>query len=148
MCATNPYSWDTWIFHKSDLRGRLKEEPSQRPLANKKMVTFSMNEMGAENAALWALQQTFPFSSLYNACDKIRSWSFHLTPKTDKVHETPWPCGKRERNPCGSVPYPWGGVPLKGRPRRAHPGVPKDPACVYANNCFLQEPIAVEDATT
>eukprot|EP00804_Cyclotella_cryptica_P025529 CCRYP_012014-RA/>CCRYP_012014-RA protein AED:0.34 eAED:0.34 QI:0/-1/0/1/-1/1/1/0/304 len=151
MCATNPYSWDTWIFDKSVLRGRLKEEHFQRPLANKKMITFSMNEMGAENAALWALQQAFPFSSLYNACDKIRSWSFHLTPKTHKVHETSWLCERRAKYPCGSVPYPWGGNQLKGRLKRSHPGVPKDPECVFANNCFLQEAIplsVVEDVAT
>ncbi|KAL7517759.1 hypothetical protein ACHAWX_002652 [Stephanocyclus meneghinianus] len=147
MCATNPYSWDTWIFDRNALQGRLKEEHFQRPLASKKMLTFSMNEMGAENAALWALQQTFPFSSLYNACDKIRSWSFHLTPKTHKVHETSWLCERRAKYPCGSVPYPWGGVRLKGKPRRSHPVVPKDPDCVYANNCFLREPsgFSVED---
>ncbi|KAL7485518.1 hypothetical protein ACHAW6_011119 [Cyclotella cf. meneghiniana] len=146
MCANNPFSWDTWIFDRSVLRGGLKEEHFQRPLADNKMMSFSMNEMGAENAALWALQQTFPFISLYNACDKIKSWDFHRTPKMHKVQPTPWLCGGP--HPCGSVPYPWGGVPLKGEKGRMYHGVSKDPECAQANNCFLQESrgLTVENA--
>jgi hypothetical protein len=149
MCVSNPYSWDTWIFDKNVLRDRLKEEHFRRPLSNKKMATFTMNELGAENAAMWALQQTFPFSSVYNACDKIRSWTFHLTHKTHKVHKNPWQCVRRS-HPCGSVPYPWGGIKRKGSLRRSHPLVPKDPECVHANSCFLMEPVgvSVEDVVT
>jgi hypothetical protein len=49
-----------------------------------------MSENGAENAALWALQQSYPFTSVYNACDKIHSWHFHVTLKTHHDQKTAW----------------------------------------------------------
>lgn len=132
-------SWDTWIFHKSKLMGRLKEEKFQRHILNNNLVYFNMNEMGAEHAALYAIEQSYPFSSVYNACDKIQSWHFHLTPKTHKAREIPWLQKTKnprdpEFSPFGSVPKPWGGFYMKGVP---HPYVRKDPDCVRTDSCFL-----------
>jgi hypothetical protein len=151
ICGFSPYSWDTYIFHKSTLKNRLKEESFRRPNMNNEMVFFYMNEMGAENAALWSLQQSFPFKSIYNACDVIRSWHFHLTPKTHKNHETPW---KRVgKAPPDSVPYPWGGhvenyctglektgVEKKRCRKSIHPIPSRNPPCATENNCFLNTP--------
>ncbi len=67
------WSWDTWIFYKSKLRGRLQSELFTRQNEDHESEHFSMNELGAENAALVALQQTYPFKSIYNACKKINS---------------------------------------------------------------------------
>ena len=138
MCEESPFSWDTYIFHKSTLRGRLKGEDFKRLNENNELVPFYMNEMGSESAALWALQKSYPFTSVYNACDRIHSWHFHLTPKTHKSREIPWLQGSREVNtpmwtPKGSVPKPWGGVQKMG----AHPFPLKNPDCVNANSCFL-----------
>eukprot|EP00984_Skeletonema_dohrnii_P037560 scaffold39734_cov244-Skeletonema_dohrnii-CCMP3373.AAC.1 len=66
-CAESRFSWDTWIFHKSKLMGRLKEENFQRLIRTNELVHFHMNENGAESAALWAIEQSYPFSSTYNA---------------------------------------------------------------------------------
>jgi hypothetical protein len=135
------YSWDTWIFHKSKLNN-LKEEHFQRFNTKNERESFYMNENGAENAALWAFQQSYPFMSLYNACDRIHSWHFHLTPKTHKERTTPWlrrPPGWNGRlGLVGSVPPPYGGYQLKSpHPFPPHPFPPRDPECVHANNCFL-----------
>jgi hypothetical protein len=119
-CLVTASSFDTYIFHKSKLSDRLREEYFQRPNANNEMKYFYMNENGAENAALWALQQSYPFTSVYNACDRIHSWHFHLTPQTHKARETAWQGDKPHRVP---------------RPASLDP--PKDPQCVRANNCFF-----------
>jgi len=113
MCRETLFSWDTYIFHKSKLMGRLNSGDFQRPDENDEMKYFYMNEMGAENAALWAVQQSYPFTSIYNACDDIHSWSFHLTPKTHHDQKTAWLQG-------GNVPAPYGGYKDK-KSRRPHP---------------------------
>ena len=133
------FSWDTWIFHKSKLLGRLKEENFMRPIRTNELVPFDMNENGAENAALWGVQEAYPFSSLYNACDRIQGWHFHLTPKTHHAREVPWLQSSTDTkstmfSPRGSVPKPWGGYQLQGDP---HPYAPKDPACTHTDSCFL-----------
>jgi len=139
-CAESRFSWDTWIFHKSKLMGRLKEENFQRLIRTNELVHFHMNENGAESAALWAIEQSYPFSSTYNACDRIQSWHFHLAPKTHKVRETPWLQGSKDVHspmfsPRGSVPKPWGGT----QGRAPHPFARKDPNCVGSDSCFLSE---------
>jgi hypothetical protein len=101
MCRETLFSWDTYIFHKSKLMGRLNSENFKRLNTNNELVPFYMNEMGAENAALWAVKQSYPFTSIYNACDRIHSWHFHLTPKTHKDRETAW------AHPSGNVPPPY-----------------------------------------
>ena len=137
-CAKSRYSWDTWIFHKSKLMGQLKEDNFKRFIQTHERVAFYMNENGAESAALWGIEQGYSFSSIYNACDKIQSWHFHLTPKTHKVRETPWlfdakDIGSTNESPRGSVPKPWGGYQA-----RPHPFPRKDPDCVRTDSCFLQ----------
>ena len=141
MCQKTRYSWDTWIFKRVAIRDRLNEQDFQRMNTNNEMISFYMNENGAENAALWALQQSFPFTSVYNACDVIYSWSFHFAPKTHYLHhetsEEQWlqvTTAKRSPlySPPGHVPKPWGGsgqVP--------HPYPSKKPECVRTNTCFL-----------
>ncbi len=124
-CAADTrWSWDTWIFHKSKIKGRMRPEDFKRLNQNHKSEFFYMNENGAENAALWAVQQSYPFTSLYNACEKIYSWSFHLTSKTHQEREIPWmQRGKRS----GVVPSPW---------KRMN----RTPECFQANNCFISLP--------
>jgi hypothetical protein len=141
MCKKTRYSWDTWIFKRVAIRDRLKEHDFQRMNTNNENVSFYMNENGAENAALWALQQSFPFTSVYNACDVIYSWSFHFAPKQHHLHHDgtseQWlqvTTAKRSPlySPPGHVPKPWGGsgqVP--------HPYPSKKPECVRTNTCFL-----------
>ena len=134
--SNRSFSWDTWIFHKSKLMGRLNEENFKRRIQTHELVAFHMNENGAENAALWAVEQSYQFSSVYSACDKIQSWHFHLTPKTHKVRETPWFYAIKDRQspmftPPGSVPKPWGGYQV-----RRHAYARKDPDCVRTDSCF------------
>jgi len=138
-CRETLFSWDTFIFHKSKLMGRLREEDFQRSNTSNEMKYFYMNEMGAESAALWAVQQSYPFTSIYNACDRIQSWSFHLTPKTHHDQKTAWLQVTKDRRspmftPRGSVPKPWGGVQM-GR----HPAPQKNPDCVLEKRCFLRQ---------
>ena len=103
-----------------------------------------MNEQGAENAALWAVQQSYSFTSMYNACDMIHTWHFHLTPKSHKIRDIPWTgysfkeavkLGDRILwTPAPSVPKPWGGYKIGRGP---HPYPLRDPKCVQEINCFL-----------
>ena len=132
MCGNNPYSWDSFIFHKNTLKDRLKEGAFKRQNTDNENVYFYMNEMGAENAALWALEQSFPFKSIWNACDMIHSWDFHLAPK---MHNWKWK-KKIKGAPRGSVPYPWGGAKPGGK---GHPAPSKHPQCISERNCFLEE---------
>lgn len=137
MCQKTRYSWDTFIYKRVAIRGdRLNEQDFQRMNTNNEMISFYMNENGAENAALWALQQSFPFSSVYNACDVIHSWSFHFAPKTHHLHQEWLQVTTAKRSPLysppGHVPKPWGGsgqVP--------HPYPSKKPECVRTNTCFF-----------
>jgi hypothetical protein len=138
-CAELIFSWDTWIFHKSKLMGRLKEVNFKRLSQTNELVPFYMNENGAESAALWAIEQSYPFSSTYNACDRIQSWHFHLAPKTHKVREAPWLQGSKDVHspmfsPRGFVPKPWGG---SSQGRAPHPFARKDPSCVGSDSCFI-----------
>ena len=109
-------SFNTFIFHKHTIKDRLQEEDFQRPTTNNEMMSFYMNDIGAGNAALYAVQQSYPFTSVYNACERIHSWHFHLTPNTYKFREVGW------SSPLAAE----GNVAPK-----------KDPPCAKANNCFL-----------
>mmetsp|Transcript_8920 Transcript_8920/g.14615 ORF Transcript_8920/g.14615 Transcript_8920/m.14615 type:complete len:397 (+) Transcript_8920:253-1443(+) len=130
-CAVTRSSWDTYIFHKSKLVGRLKEENFKRTNQRGESIFFYMNEIGAENAALWAVQQSYPFSS-HNPCERIHSWHFHLTPKKHKARKIPWlrviDLNSRYKNP-ERVPEPYA-FPLK-----TIIGAPTD--CAPTDNCFL-----------
>jgi len=118
-CIHTPNSVDTWIFHKSKLKETLRPEPFQRRNRGGQVNWFYMNEMGAENAAMWALNECYEFQSYYNACDKIHSWHFHLTSKTH--HTKGWT----------RVPPPYRN-PLKTANRCAR------------GNCFLSSTIPLE----
>ena len=113
QCRINPWSWDTWIFHKNTLQGQLQEENFQRPsITSNETTSFYMNENGAENAALWAMEQSTNFATTYNACDMIHSWSFHLTPRTHhRQGQSVW----SQNGDRAYIPKPWGGS--KVRPR-------------------------------
>jgi len=101
MCRETMLSWDTWIFHKSKIMGRLNSENFKRLNQNDEFVPFYMNDMGAENAALWAVQRSNLFASIHHACDDIHSWHFHLTPKTHTDRVTAW------AHISGNVPPPY-----------------------------------------
>jgi len=120
-------SFDTFVFHKHTIRDRLNEEDFQRVNRNNNLMAFYMNENGAENVALHALLQAYQFTSVYNACDKIHSWHFHLTPNTQPfVREVAWlsPAAGDDQPDSDRVPGP----EIKF--------APKDPPCVSENNCF------------
>eukprot|EP00985_Skeletonema_marinoi_P010630 scaffold4971_cov227-Skeletonema_marinoi.AAC.5 len=137
QCKVNPWSWDTWIFHKESIQGQLQEEHFQRPsITSNEMTSFYMNENGAENAALWAMEQSSNFATTYNACDEIQTWSFHLTLRTHHSQ------GKSVWSKNGDrvyIPKPWGGT--KKRP--VFNGVRKDSPpyppkwCERENGCFF-----------
>ena len=136
-CHDSKYSWDTFIFHKKKLQNKLRKDDFKRLNQNNEMVYFYHNESGAMGAALWAVEQSYSFSSTYNACDRIHSWHFHLTPSTVKDREIPWLAVKDHDSPMftprGSVPKPWGGF----YGLYPHPYARKDPDCVRTGNCFL-----------
>ncbi len=135
QCRMNHWSWDTWIFHKKQIQGQLHEEHFQRPSINHGMAPFYMNEMGGENAALWAMEQCPNFVTTYNACDEISSWSFHLTPKTHHRQSSIWPRGDGGigRNPRRAlVPKPWGG---SARKKWSPPFPPR--RCGKEDGCFF-----------
>ncbi len=128
---------DTWIFHKKSLQGQLQEEHFQRPNIKDEMAFFYMNENGAENAALWAMEQSSNFVTSYNACDEIQSWSFHLTPKTHHYQGTPWPAEAHRlgRNPERRlVPPPWGG----SERTKWHSPWYATKQCEKENGCFYE----------
>ena len=113
VCMSIPGSIDTWIFHKNKLKDTLRADVFQRRNnENGEMEFFYMNEMQAENAAVWALNQCYQFSSVYHACEKIHSWHFHLTPKTHHGH--------------GHVGKPWNS-----------PFPSKRAWCVEQRDCFI-----------
>ena len=108
-CTLNKESsWDTWIFHKSKLGGvkGLQRHFFMRQNIKKELVPFYLNEMGAEHAGMWAVQRSYPFTSVHNACERIHSWSFHLTTKKHHERSPPWPT----RGKAARVPRPWGGL--------------------------------------
>mmetsp|Transcript_16791 Transcript_16791/g.27590 ORF Transcript_16791/g.27590 Transcript_16791/m.27590 type:complete len:414 (-) Transcript_16791:1363-2604(-) len=113
QCSNNPWSWDTWVFHKDTIQGKLHEEHFQRPsVTSNEMTSFYMNENGAENAALWAMEQSTNFATTYNACDEIHSWSFHLTPRT---HHSQGKSVWSENGDRPYIPKPWGGQFVRPR---------------------------------
>eukprot|EP00985_Skeletonema_marinoi_P010629 scaffold4971_cov227-Skeletonema_marinoi.AAC.4 len=137
QCKVNPRTWDTWIFHKEAIQGQLQEKHFQRPNNNNEMTSFYMNENGAENAALWAVEQCPSLATTYNACDEVHSWSFHLTAKTHHSQgQTIWPKGDGGvgQNPNSVfVPEPWGGSERKKWKSPPYP--PK--WCKRENGCFF-----------
>jgi hypothetical protein len=144
QCRINPWSWDTWIFHKQTLQGKLQEEFFQRPTKyrNHEMASFYMNENGAENAALWGLEQSYNFASVFNACDIIASWSFHLTSRTHHAQgQTRWPPGGGDGLLPNRVyvPKPWGGSKVRPRFNGVRMNSPPYPpkGCESSNGCFF-----------
>ena len=139
QCKVNSQTWDTWIFHKDAIKGQLEEKHFQRPNINNEMTPFYMNENGAENAALWAVEQCPSLATTYNACDDILSWSFHLTEKTHHQQgKTKWPKGDAGvgQNPKSVfVPEPWGGSERKKWKPHSQPYPPK--RCKRKNGCFV-----------
>ena len=141
QCSTNHWSWDTWIFHKNTVQGQLHEEHFQRQTIHNDMSFFYMNENGAENAALWALEQSSNFAATYNACDEIHSWSFHLTPKTHHRHgkgPSRWPTDEGHivyNQKFVTMPKPWGGSEV-WMDKRDHPWPYAPKFCEKESGCF------------
>jgi hypothetical protein len=121
-CSTTPNSWDTFIFHRMMVKGKLQEADFLRMNVANESVPFYMNEYGAENAALWALERHSNFSYIYNACDEISSWAFHLTQKMHKSRSTVWKTKAIYRGEF-MVPEPYGFAS-------------KYPNCVKSGDCF------------
>jgi hypothetical protein len=84
-------SWDSYVFHRSLLRGVLPEnekDNSQFTRLNfwRNPTAYYMNELGAENAALYDMTRYMIGEvTVWNACRIMRSWHFHLAPK---MHHT------------------------------------------------------------
>ena len=123
-CNTTPNSWDTFIFHRRMIQGQLIKKDFLRTNKANESVPFYMNEYGAENAALWGLQHHSNFESIYNACDEINSWAFHLTEKMHKLHNKEWKT-KAMYKGVYIVPEPF-------------TFASKQPTCFHAGNCFTQ----------
>ena len=137
QCRSSPeWSFDTWIFNKSKLKN-LKEEDFQRNTSTED-VPFYKSGTGAESTALYALQQSYPFTSLYNACDRINSWHFHLTPK---VQEKPKKNTRKLRKNTRKLREHAEDTssPLPALPTGAITDLPsRNPKCVLEDNCFLK----------
>ncbi|CAB9527077.1 expressed unknown protein [Seminavis robusta] len=89
-CNLYESSWDAYVFHRHLVAGTLKVGNFQRPTSKgmtntsnevKEVAFFKMNEVGAENAALWALMEQLPDAVDVNGCTVIQSWHFHGAPK-------------------------------------------------------------------
>ena len=104
------------------VKGKLQEADFLRMNVANESVPFYMNEYGAENAALWALERHSNFSYIYNACDEISSWAFHLTQKMHKSRSTVWKTKAIYRGEF-MVPEPYGFAS-------------KYPNCVKSGDCF------------
>ena len=152
QCTKNPWSWDTWIYHKQRIQWNIKlqeeEHFFQRPTrTNNVMAPFFMNENGAENAALWAMEQSTNFTVTYNACDVIHSWSFHLTPRTHRTAgHLLWPQEEDNANNGGNmnrnkvyIPKPWGGSKVRPKFNGVRVDSPPYPPkwCESSNGCFF-----------
>jgi hypothetical protein len=119
-----PLFWDTWIFHKSKIKD-LKEEDFHQ-----NMLPFYMSGIGAESAALLAVQKSCTFTSLYNACDRVHAWHFHLMQEE----------GQNEQKVTHAHGDPRS--PILTQPVAATEELPlKNPKCVLADNCFLRQKV-------
>ena len=69
-------SWDAYVFHYGTLSFDFKDfrEQSGR--------SFTMNTMGAENAALYYLTKASPNITFRQICDHVHIWHIHATAKT------------------------------------------------------------------
>jgi hypothetical protein len=82
------YSWDTFIYQRSLLHSSLSGNEQETQVMTRsnfwrKRKEFYMNEMGAETAALYDVTLGLHDNvSVWNACEVIRSWHFHMSPKT------------------------------------------------------------------
>lgn len=73
----NRSSWDAFVLYPERVRLVEKffvDRETGRP--------FYMNQNGAENAALYALQQANPHTRTFQACDMVKMWHLHLEEKT------------------------------------------------------------------
>ncbi|CAB9510047.1 expressed unknown protein [Seminavis robusta] len=121
-CKDQTDSWDGYLFHQQLLQGKqLQTDRWTRQVmpyfrkdnrTNQEGKTFfRMNEIGAENAALWALMDSVPQAYDANACRIIKLWHFHVS---DKMHAHPtatnrqyWKHERRNRaKRLDSVPFP------------------------------------------
>ena len=73
---TERTSWDAFIFHPADIHiadHTFVDEATGAP--------FFMNQHGAENAALHAIMSSTGGLTTIQACDFIKMWHLHTTPK-------------------------------------------------------------------
>jgi hypothetical protein len=90
-------SWDTYIFRRSLLRDTLQKSEHQtggftRLSHRRRPTPYYMNELAAEYAALYDItSDLLGKATVWNACNMIRSWHFHLAEKTHHRVEPTWP---------------------------------------------------------
>ena len=83
-------SWDSYIFQRSLLRNTLTALEKESTLFKRmnfrrESKAYFMNELAAEYAALHDVTRDLDGNvSVWNACKIIRSWHFHLAPKTHR----------------------------------------------------------------
>ena len=81
-------SWDSYVFQRSLLRNSftlndIDSELFKRLNFRREPRAYYMNELAAEYAALHDVTRDLDANvSVWNACKIIRSWHFHLAPKT------------------------------------------------------------------
>ncbi|CAB9502507.1 expressed unknown protein [Seminavis robusta] len=86
-CREWEKSWDAYVFHRKLVAGRLHPESFKRPTVHwatsrrRDSAFFKMNEIGGENAGLWALMEGLPEATDVNGCTVIQTWHFHGAPK-------------------------------------------------------------------
>jgi hypothetical protein len=144
-------SWDSYIFHPDTIRNDSLMRPNafKRRNFQRDLVPFYMNELGAENAALHGLVDSIPNVTLWNACSLIKSWHFHLTPKTHRNDTNIWPKPKGNKLLYHDRFHPNSNKPVEFVP----PPRAAIPMCSTHHECFSHRPangayLQAQDYTT
>ncbi|CAB9502503.1 expressed unknown protein [Seminavis robusta] len=115
-CKEGEKSWDAYVFHRKLVAGRLHPESFKRPTVHwatsrrRDSAFFKMNEMGGENAGLWALMEGLPEAMDVNGCTVIQTWHFHGAPKmhAHELNEEYWYWDRKDPKKYGfRVPRPY-----------------------------------------
>ncbi|CAB9510109.1 expressed unknown protein [Seminavis robusta] len=110
-CSEGEKSWDGYVFHRKLIAGHLESDNFMRytVVDDPKQDYFVMNEVGAENAALYALLQNVPDAKDAVGCSVIQMWHFHGGLANMHVHEKAdyWHFKGKGKNKLRAVPRPW-----------------------------------------
>lgn len=95
-------SWDTYMFHRSLLNNTLPMDMNHRDNFTRldfwrEPSSYYMNELAAEYAALYDITRGLMGTvTVWNACQLIRTWHFHLTAKMHRAQDQPkWPANSK-----------------------------------------------------